>query len=102
MGVNLIGVHLLMGVHVTGMCLMGVYLMDVYLTGVHLMGVYLINVHLTDVHLMDVYLMVVDLSRPERCGVVPIARRKRPAQRQAIDQEGGESGRRRAASTFEG
>ena len=64
--------------------------MGVYLTGVHLMGVYLTNVHLTGVYLMGLYLTVVDLSRSERYGVVPITRRKRPAQRQAIDQEGGE------------
>jgi hypothetical protein len=47
-----------MGVHLTGMCLMGVYLylMGVYLMGVYLMGVYLINVHLTGMHLMSVHL----------------------------------------------
>jgi hypothetical protein len=38
--------------HLTGMCLMGVYLIGVYLTGMHLMGVYLIGVYLTGVHLM--------------------------------------------------
>jgi hypothetical protein len=90
-----------------GVYLTGVHLMGVYLICMHLMGLYLINVHLTGVHLMGLYLTVVDLSRSERCGVVPIARRKRPAQRQAIDQECGEqepqarparaSDRRRAA-----
>jgi uncharacterized protein YjbI with pentapeptide repeats len=48
--------HRLIGVYLTGVHFMGVYLIGLYLTGVHLMGVYLINVHLTGVRLMGVYL----------------------------------------------
>jgi uncharacterized protein YjbI with pentapeptide repeats len=50
-----------MGVYLTDVHLMGVYLINVHLTDVHLMGAYLMGVYLTGVHLMSVYLTGVHL-----------------------------------------
>src|SRR5271156_6200367 len=59
--IHLIGVHL-MGMYLTGVCLMGTHLLGVHLLSVCLMGMYLMGVHFMVVYLMGLRLIYVYFS----------------------------------------